>query len=505
MSSLADPRLPSFPYYLLFLSLRYLRSRLSALAALLSVTFGVAVILIARSIMGGYVDELREIIRGQESHISVMGPRRYSVTRVARLEKVIREVPNVAAVSPFVDTLAMYRGAQFKPCQLRGILPETEPLVSGIARYLLREGELETVLAEVGIDRTGAPEGTRERSAPLAGQSPAATRMIDSILDAPGRQPLSPAEVAAFYQRDFRQRILEKRNPDILPALEGKIPPAVLVGANLLLEREMFLGQVITLVTLAPGTTEPVTRKFVVAGAFKSGDFDSDSGWLYAHVDAVRSMLGLNDPGSGTNRYDGVRVSIHDLSKLEDTRTTIQTAVANEFPELAFNGSVQTWEEHPRGRNLLRAVDLEKFLISLMLLLLMSFTGGMILLMLVLTVIEKTRDIGVLLALGATPGGVVRVFLSNGLILSAVGILLGLGLGYVFCTHINAIHDWIYVQTGRRLFPAEIYHMDRIPIAFRWDDTLFTILPPVIFGFIASLAPAIWASLRDPIKAIHHE
>jgi lipoprotein-releasing system permease protein len=505
MASRAGPRLPLFPYYLLFLSFRYLRSRFSALAALLSVTFGVAVILIARSIMGGYVDELREIIRGQESHMTVTGPRPYSLTRVARLEKTIRGVPNVAAASPFVDALAMYRGANLKPCRLRGIIPETEPLVSSMGRNLLREEELDRVLARVGVDRSTGADGQPQAGDALPRQGPAATRAIDAILDAADRPPLAPAEVAAFFRRDSRQRLLEKRNPAILAALDGRIPPAVLVGVNLLLEREMFLGQVVTLITIAPGTTDPVTGKFVVAGAFKSGDFDADSGWVHAHADAVRSMLGLFDPGTGANRYDGMRVSLHDLTKLEETRRAVEAAVTAEFPDLAFPGCVQTWEEQPRGRNLLKAVDIEKFIISLLLFLLMSFTGGIILLMLVLTVIEKTRDMGILLALGATPGGIVRVFLSNGVVLSAAGIILGLLLGYVFCANINPIHDWIYARTGRRLFPAEIYHMDRIPIAFRPWDILWTVAPPVVLGFVTSLAPAIWASRRDPIKAIHHE
>jgi lipoprotein-releasing system permease protein len=200
-----------------------------------------------------------------------------------------------------------------------------------------------------------------------------------------------------------------------------------------------------------------------------------------------------------------MRVALHDLSMLEETRDLIRAAVAAEFPELDFESSVETWEEHPRGRNLLRAVDIEKFLISFLLFLLMTFTGGMILLMLVLTVIEKTRDMGVLLALGATPGGIVRVFLSNGFILSAAGIILGLAIGFLFCANINPIHDWIYARTGRRLFPAEIYHMDRIPIGFRPWDIFWTVAPPVTLGFLASLAPAIWASRRDPIKAIHNE
>jgi lipoprotein-releasing system permease protein len=164
---------------------------------------------------------------------------------------------------------------------------------------------------------------------------------------------------------------------------------------------------------------------------------------------------------------------------------------------------VYTWEQ--LRKNLLSAVKIEKFIIYFLMCLLVAFTACMVLLMLVLTVIEKTRDVGVLMSLGATPRGVVKVFLTNGMILSFVGTLMGLGLGYLFCAFINPIHDWIYSVTGLRLFPAEIYHMDRIPVAFQPLDVLLSIGPPLVLCFLASLVPAVWASRRDPIKAIHHE
>jgi lipoprotein-releasing system permease protein len=91
------------------------------------------------------------------------------------------------------------------------------------------------------------------------------------------------------------------------------------------------------------------------------------------------------------------------------------------------------------------------------------------------------------------------------MLLSAAGTVLGLILGYLFCAYINPIHDWVYVTTGLRLFPAEIYHMDRIPIAYHPVDVILSISPPILLGFLASLVPAIWASRRDPIKAIHYE
>ena len=164
---------------------------------------------------------------------------------------------------------------------------------------------------------------------------------------------------------------------------------------------------------------------------------------------------------------------------------------------------VFTWQA--QRQNLLRAVHIEKFIVFFLLLVVQSFSGFMILLMLTLIVIEKTRDMGVLLALGATHGGITRVFLINGLVLTIAGTALGLGLGYLFCTNINPIHDWVYSTMGIRLFDPKVYNMDRVPITIRPQDVLLSVAAPLGFGFLASLFPALWAARRDPIKAIQHE
>jgi len=557
MQASTSPDVPSFPYFQFFLSLRYLKSRFSALAALLSVAFGVVVILIVLSIMGGYMEQLRESIRGQESHLTILGARPFSVSRITRLQRLVENVDNVAATAPFVETLAMYRSSQFNPCRLKGILPRQEVRVSGIGKYVLRPEELEGLLRDLHVDQAVESDGAP--GLPRSGL-PAATREIDKVLNSPTRAPLSAEELERFFgptgtgteapRKDFRWELLERKNPTIVPDLQGSAPPACLVGIHLLLDREMFLGEVVTIITLDPRTSQPIPKKFLVAGAFKTGDYNADSRTIYAHVDTLKNMLGLFDAATNSYKYEGLRVALKHLDRVLETRENVQGALGSTRwallgqaegqtlvclrAPLACGGpllsgaaiealsssfaaaikaaivvpehsdlTIMTWEQ--RQHILLEAVRIEKFVIYFLVVLLIFFAACMVLLMLTLTVIEKTRDIGVLLALGATPFGVVRVFLTNGMILSVAGTILGLVAGYLFCTFINPIHDWIYAVTGRRFFPAEIYHMDRIPIAFQLSDVLLSIAPPLLLGFVASLIPAIWAARRDPIKAIHYE
>jgi lipoprotein-releasing system permease protein len=472
--------------------LRYLKSRLSAVAALLAVLFGVAVILIVLSIMGGYIETLKETIRGQESHLTVLGPGPFAVAPVAEIEEAIRRVPGVQATSPFIETLAMYRSGQFNPCHLRGVVPASQVEVSDLGRYIFRPEALEDLLREAqgaAADEADAePDGTAAPRAELG----------TSLLTAE-RTSMSPSEVESLFSKERCRALLEKLNPATLAALGGEVPPAVIVGVHFLLENQVYLGQVLPIVAVHPRRGEPTVEWFVVAGAFRTGDYESDSKAMYAHADVLKNTLDLFDPEHNAYRFEGIRVALQDPSRLDEMAVAVERALLVDHPSLM----VRTWEmQRP---TLLRAVKIEKFVIYFLLVLLMGFTGCMVLLMLLLTVIEKTRDMGILLALGATPGGVVRIFLANGLLISLAGTLLGMGAGYLFCLNINPIHDWIARATSLELFPAKIYKMDRIPIDFQLTDVLLSIAPPLLLGFLASLIPSVWASRRDPIKAIHYE
>jgi lipoprotein-releasing system permease protein len=164
---------------------------------------------------------------------------------------------------------------------------------------------------------------------------------------------------------------------------------------------------------------------------------------------------------------------------------------------------IKTWED--QRRNLLSAVEIEKRIVSTMMLLIVLFAGFMVFLILMLMVIEKTRDLGVLRSMGATPGGVVRLFLRQGMALTLVGVLVGVAAGWLFVDNINPIHDAIERTFGWTLFPPEVYYLDRIPTRLRLEDWMLVIVPAIVCGYLGSIVPALWAARRDPIQALHHE
>lgn len=483
--------------YKVLLSLRYFRSRFLTLASLLAITFGVAMLVIVLGIMGGYHVRLQEHLRGQEAHLQIRGPTHFGITRFDELEELLLGVDGVRAVAPFVEQLGVYHsGLSFRPCLLVGIDPVAQSRVADLARYVLRPAELDAIVEE-HIVRAAENADSVARATRTAN----VIRAVDEVIGNPARPELSLEEVASFFDRPWRKEVLERSDPERYEALAGQIPQGVLVGLQFLIDREMAVGDIITFVTMDPEgeSPQPLDQDFVVVGALKTGDFEQDSGTIYADIDAVRNWLPLWDEETGRYYYQGVRIAIRDPDQLESMQRKVEKAIEKRFPLY----TVRTWKD--LRRNLLKAVAIEKFLVYFIVLVLVVFTGSMILLMLLLTVIEKTRDVGVLLSLGATPWGVTSIFLWNGLVICIAGIILGLGGGFAFCWRINEIHDAIQRVTGITLFNPEIYHMDRIPIAFEPWDILLSTIPPVCIGFFASLVPAIWAPRRDPIKSIQYE
>ena len=488
--------------YQYFLSLRFFRSRFLTLAAFLSTMFGVAMLLIVQSVMGGYMSQLKENIRGQEAHLRIIGNGPLGLKNLSEVEDEVGAIEGVIGSAPFIERLAVYRsGVSIKPVTLAGIDPVRQAKVSDFASYLLRPNELNELLRK---HHPGA--GSVGEEALAAVDMPLAIDDVHSLLSDPAREPLGDKELKRFFDLEWRIEVLKKHRP--LLVKEFPVPPAgIIVGIQSLLDRQLMLGQILTVITLSPDTGREISERFLVTGAINTGDFQLDDSTLFADVQKVRNLLNRDlDQNASPYRYQGLRISldedevtIQDLDALNDIRNEVALAIARSGSLLA----VQTWPEI--RANLLKAVGIEKLLVYFIVLILIVFTGSMILLMLTLTVIEKTKDVGVLMSLGAPPWGVTNIFLFNGLLISMLGTGMGLGLGYAFSANINEIHDLIYAVSGVELFPAEIYQMDRIPVHFSHADILWCTLPPVIVGLLASLVPATWAPRRDPIGSIQYE
>ena len=459
-----------------FLMKRYVFRRVIPYAAVLAVAFGVFSLISVLAVMEGFKDEMRSRIRGSLSHISILGPTGTDLIGSYDLIEELEKLEHVEAAAPFVVGQGIYRAmTKVTPCEIRGIDPVAEAEVGDFDRYLLRIEEIRELLEDE-------------------------TKMLTDE-----RTPMSVEEIEQVFSREHR---------DFLMSVYGAfrddpgftVPPQpIVVGIEVLRRNDTRIGDVIELQSFSPRTLDARNERFLVVGAFQTGVFEQDLGWMFVPIQAAVHFLDLFDEEVLGDRISGVSVRLDDFRHANEMRDEIRDELLpllyGDF--IARRPLVRTWED--QRRNLLRAVDVEKRIISVMMMLIVLFAGVMIFLILTLMVIEKTRDLGVLRSLGATRGGVISLFLRQGVTLTLIGLVLGSIGGVILVQNLNPIHDAIHDLTGFQLFDPTIYYLSRIPAKMRFADWGTVLVPAFVFGFLGSLIPAIWASRQDPIKALHHE
>jgi len=352
----------------------------------------------------------------------------------------LRQQPHVLASAPAIyEQVLISRGPRARGAVLKGIIPADERKVSNL----------------LGSESAGSGSALDETT----GETPAPP---DS--EAEGGAPDVLGEVEARRQR-MPPIILGKQMADDLGATVGSV---VLVTSP--------QGE------LTPFGMVPKYNRFRVAGIFNSGFYDYDYSWAFARLNDAQRLFGLSD------EISVLEFKVDDIYKARD--------IAREIEQQAGAGFMTTdWME--QNKAIFRALRLERLVTFVTIGLIVFVAALNILISLTMMVMEKTRDIAVLMSLGTRKSQVRRVFIAQGALIGIIGTAVGLFLGYGL--------SWLGSHYHLLSLAPEVYSIDYVPFAPHAIDGLLVALLAIGISLVATLYPS-WSAARIlPAEALRYE
>jgi lipoprotein-releasing system permease protein len=426
---------------------------------------GVMALIIVLSVMSGFEADLQAKILGTNAHGVVL---KYS-PEMEDYQDVLAKVDSVkgiAGATPFIlNEVMISSGANISGSMIKGIDPDTVGSVTGLKEYMQSGGSLE-----------GLTDPKKIRIPRLA-----------PSMDAPAfdnRPPtgLPPTKKGKTPLDDDPLIDLPKEVDDESSA----VLPGIVIGRELAANLKVVTGDRINVVSpvggeLGPQGPMPKLRPFRVAGIFYSGMFEYDSKFVYVHLREAQSFFGVKGAS-------GIEVKV---DSVDDARSILKR-VGEKLGGYPYR--TRDWGD--MNRNLFAALRLEKLVMGLILSIIVIVAAGLIVATVIMLVLEKRKEIAVLKALGVSDGGVVKIFLTEGLQIGIAGGLLGLVSGLAWCFFIERV--------GIRLDP-QIYYIPALPVRVEPFQTLLAVVIAVLVTFLASVYPALKASQVEPVDGLKAE
>ncbi|HXM63955.1 MAG TPA: FtsX-like permease family protein [Terriglobales bacterium] len=431
----------------LFIASRYLRAkRRQAVIGVITgisiagVAAGVASLVVALAINNGFRQDLQDRLLGSTSHINLLRIQSDGISDWRPLMDRLSKEPHIVAAAPAIyEQVLISRGPRARGAVLKGMIPSEERKVSDL---------LNTV-------KIGSAD-TLDDASRNAGGGARATQTNQSPTDLQGVEN----RIAAM--------------------------PPIILGKDMADELGAPVGSIVLVTSpqgeLTPFGMVPKYDRFRVVGIFDSGFFDYDSSWAFIRLSDAQQLFGLGD-----------LVSVLEF-KVDDIYKADQ--ISKEIEQAAGKGFMTTnWME--QNKPLFRALRLERLVTFITIGLIVFVAALNILISLTMMVMEKTRDIAVLISMGTRKSQVRRIFIAQGVLIGVVGTAIGLVLGYALSFAGGHYH--------LLSLAPEVYSIDYVPFAPRATDGVLVALVAIGISLVATVYPS-WSAARIlPAEALRYE
>ena len=436
----------------LFIASRYLRAKrrqafigIITGISIVGVAAGVASLVVAMAITNGFRQDLQQRLLGSTSHISLQRIADDGIKDWPPLMERLAKQPHVVAAAPAIfEQVLISRGPRARGAVLKGMIP----------RYERQVGDL--------------LNSVKEGSAAALEENPNS-----------GPQVSSPDENGGARAT---------QSPDSLEAVQQRVSamPPIVLGKDMADNLGARVGDPVLVTSpqgeLTPFGMVPKYNRFRIVGIFSSGFYDYDSSWAFVRLSDAQKLFGLGD-----------LISVLEF-KVDDIYQA--APISRELEDAAGKGFMATnWEE--QNKALFHALKLERLVTFITIGLIVFVAALNILISLIMMVMEKTKDIAVLMSMGTRRAQVRNLFIAQGVLIGVIGTAIGLVLGYAIAYAGGHYHVL-------SLSP-EVYSIDYVPFAPRWVDGLWVALFAVLISFVATLYPSWSASRILPAEALRYE